>query len=44
MEKEITNLKRQKTKLLNNKCKTIEQFELIQDKLNEVELRLKEIR
>lgn len=35
--KELTNLKRQKTRLLNKQCETMEEFEIVQDKLNYVE-------
>ena len=41
MKKELKILKAQRTKLLNKKCGTIEQFEEIQDKLNEIELKIK---
>lgn len=33
-------LKAQKTKLLNKQCETNEQFEEVQDKLNEIELQM----
>lgn len=36
-------LKAQKTKLLNKSVKTVEQFIEIQDKLNAIELQIKEI-
>ena len=39
--KEIRKLKTKKTKLLNKGCNSIEQFEKIQDELNEVELNIK---
>ena len=34
------NLKAQKTKLLNKKVETIEEFEEIQNKLNEIEFKM----
>jgi hypothetical protein len=40
---ELVNLKRQKTILLNKECKTIEQFEEVQNKLNEVEFKINNI-
>ena len=40
MKKELRILKAQKTKLLNKKCETIEQFEEVQNKLNEIEVQL----
>lgn len=36
----LSNLKRMKTKLLNKKCETVEEFEEIQDKLNYIELEI----
>lgn len=36
-------LKAIKTKLLNRKCESIEEFEDIQDKLNDIELQMKMI-
>ena len=41
--KELRILKAQKTKLLNKQCETIEEFEEIQDKLNFIELQMKEV-
>lgn len=38
--KELRILKAQKTKLLNKKCETLEQFEEIQNQLNEVEMKI----
>lgn len=38
--KELRILKAQKTKLLNKKCETLEQFEEIQNRLNEIELKI----
>lgn len=43
MKKELRILKAQKTKLLNKKVETIEEFEEIQNKLNEVEFFIKEM-
>ena len=40
MNKELRILKAQKTKLLNKECKTSEQFEQVQDRLNEVEFEM----
>lgn len=40
MNKELKVLKAQKTKLLNKQCETIEEFEEIQEKLNEIELKI----
>ena len=41
MDKKLLKvLKAQKTKLLNKQCETIEQFEEVQDKLNELELEM----
>ena len=39
----IRVLKAQKTKLLNKECETLEDFEEVQNKLNEVELELNEL-
>ena len=36
----LKNLKQQKTKSLNKSCETIEQFEEVQNRLNEVELQM----
>ena len=36
--KELKVLKAQKTKLLNKKCGSMEEFEEVQNKLNEIEL------
>ena len=44
MNKELKILKAQKTKLLNKKCETMEQFENMQDKLNEIELQIQMIK
>lgn len=41
--KKLRVLKAQRTKLLNKECETIEEFEKIQDKLNEVEMQIKEL-
>ncbi len=41
--KELRILKAQKTKLLNKKVETVEEFEEIQDKLNLVEAQIKEL-
>jgi len=43
MKEELRILKAQKTRLLNAKCESEEEFEEIQNKLNEVELLIKEI-
>jgi hypothetical protein len=40
---ELVNLKRQKTILLNKQCETMEQFEEVQNKLNEVEFKINNI-
>lgn len=40
MKKELRILKAQKTKLLNKKVETIEEFEEIQNKLNEIEFKM----
>ena len=37
MKKELSILKAQKTKLLNKKCETPEEFEMVQEKLNNIE-------
>ena len=44
MKNELRVLKAQRTKLLNKECKTIEQFEDVQDKLNKIELQMKMIK
>jgi hypothetical protein len=41
---ELVSLKRQKTILLNKQCETIEQFEEVQNKLNEVEFKIQMIK
>ena len=41
---ELTNLERQKTKLLNSTFTTMQEFEEIMNKLNEVELRIQMIK
>lgn len=41
MKKELKVLKTQKTKLLNKQYETLEQFEEIQERLNEIELQMK---
>lgn len=38
--KQLKVLKAQKTKLLNKQCESIEQFEEVQDRLNEIELEM----
>lgn len=43
MNKELKVLKSQRTKLLNKKCETIEEFEEIQNKLNEVDFKINAI-
>lgn len=43
MNKKLKVLKAQRTKLLNKKCETIEEFEEIQNKLNEVEFEINKI-
>lgn len=40
MNKELKLLKTQKTKLLNKKVETTEEFEEIQNKLNEIEFKM----
>lgn len=40
MKSKLSILKAQKTKLLNAKIETIEQFEEIQDKLNKIEVEI----
>lgn len=42
-KKLLKTLKMQRTKLLNKAVKTVEEFIEVQDKLNEVEARIKEI-
>ena len=44
MDNKLKTLKAQKTKLLNKPVKTLEQFELVQDKLNEIELNMEVIK
>lgn len=44
MKEKLSVLKAQKTKLLNKECETIEQFEEVQNKLNEIELQMKLIK
>lgn len=39
----LTNLKRQKTILLNKSCKTMQDFEETQDKLNKIEFQIQMI-
>jgi hypothetical protein len=42
MKKEkLKVLKAQKTRLLNKQCETMEQFEEVQEKLNQIELQMK---
>jgi hypothetical protein len=41
---ELINLKRQKTILLNKQCETMEQFEKVQNKLNEIEFKIQMIK
>ena len=41
---ELVNLKRQKTRLLNKEVETVEQFEEVQNKLNEIEFKMKLIK
>lgn len=43
MKNELKVLKAQRTKLLNKSIKTVQEFEIIQDKLHEIELRIKQI-
>jgi len=43
MEK-LKYLKGLKTKLINKKCNSIEQFEEVQEKLNEIELKIYNLR
>lgn len=40
MKNELKVLKAQKTKLLNKKCETLEDFEEVQNKLNQIELEM----
>ena len=40
MKKKLRILKAQKTKLLNKQCETTEQFEEVQDRLNEIEFEM----
>ena len=44
MNEELRNLKAQKAKLLNRKCETEEEFEIIQDRLNEIEFKIKQLK
>lgn len=44
MKNELRVLKTQRTKLLNKSVKTVKEFEMIQDKLHEIELRIKQIK
>ena len=44
MRKELSILKGIRTRLLNKNCETMEEFEIIQDKLNKVELQIKEVK
>lgn len=44
MKEKLRVLKAQKTKLLNKQCETIEQFEEVMEKLNEIELQMKIIK
>ena len=41
--KKITILKSKRTRLLNKKCKSIQEFEEIQNRLNEIEFYIKEM-
>lgn len=41
-KKYIATLKAQRTRLLNKQCNTVEEFEEIQGKLNEIEFKLKQ--
>ena len=41
MKEKLRVLKAQKTRLLNKQCETMEQFEEVQAKLNEIELQMK---
>ena len=41
--KVLSVLKAQKTKLLNKQCETMEQFEEVQNKLNLIELEIKQM-
>lgn len=43
LKKEMANLKRQRTKLLNKECETMEQFEETQNKLNYIEAEMRNI-
>lgn len=42
--KELRILKAQRTRLLNKKCETMEQFEDTQNKLNEIEFKINMIK
>lgn len=44
MRNKLSILKTQKTKLLNKECKNIEEFERVQDKLNEIEFNMQMIK
>ena len=44
MKNELRVLKTQRTKLLNKSIKTVKEFEMIQDKLHEIELKIKQIK
>lgn len=37
----LKSLKAQRTKLLNKPCETMEQFEIIQNKLNEIDMQMR---
>lgn len=41
MNTKLTNLKRIRTRLLNKECKTLEEYEEVQNKLNYIELEIK---
>ena len=41
MKEKLRVLKAQRTKLLNKQCETMEQFEQVQEKLDEIELQMK---
>ena len=41
MKEKLSVLKAQKTRLLNKKCSTMEQFERVHEKLDEIELQMK---
>lgn len=44
MKEKLRVLKAQKTKLLNKQCETMEQFEEIQARLNEIEVQMEIIK